>query len=358
METIERYRRYLKRRNFSSHTVKGYMNILARFTAWLTVPLQDTTRQEVDGYVDHLMGRRLSPKTITCHLQTLRLFYDYLIDDEGMKMANPVTKISIRLPKPLPRHLKDDQVDTFLAVIKGVRDRAMFMVMLRCGLRVEEVSRLTVDAVEFARNRLFVANGKGGKDRVVYLSKDARSSLEAYLKVRSSKAKRIFLGQKGPLTGAPLSVRGIQKRIEYYARKSGVDVSCHSLRHTMATQLLNADADLSSIQDLLGHTHITTTQRYCRVSNLKVQRDYYNAIELVMQRTQRGEHREPVEDHEPSYEGRIRGLVRTRKKGEDEALTLEERRGLLETAGASPHDEAHPIPPDGVPVGEVHPPHV
>jgi site-specific recombinase XerD len=88
------------------------------------------------------------------------------------------------------------------------------------------------------------------------------------------------------MTGKPISVRGIQKRIEYYARKSRLKVSCHQLRHTMATQLLNADADLVTIQDLLGHSQITTTQRYCRVSNLKVQRDYYKAIEVVMQRTQ------------------------------------------------------------------------
>ncbi len=80
----------------------------------------------------------------------------------------------------------------------------------------------------------------------------------------------------------PLSVRGIQKRIEYYARESGLNVSCHRLRHTMATQLLNADADLATIQDLLGHSQITTTQRYCRVANLKVQRDYYKAMEVVL----------------------------------------------------------------------------
>ena len=88
------------------------------------------------------------------------------------------------------------------------------------------------------------------------------------------------------MRGRPLSVRGIQKRIEYYARKSGLNVSCHQLRHTMATQLLNADADLATIQDLLGHGQITTTQRYCRVANLKVQRDYYKAMELVLQRMQ------------------------------------------------------------------------
>jgi len=286
METIDRYRRFLKRRNFSPHTVKAYMNILSQFITWLAIPLNEVTRKEIGSYVDRLMGKGLSPKTITCHLQTIRLFFDYLIDDDGMKLTNPVNKISIRLPKPLPRHLKDDQVGKFLAVITDLRDRAMFILMLRCGLRVEEVSRLTVDAMELPRNRLFVANGKGRKDRVVYLSKDAGFALETYLKVRSSKARRMFLVQKGPLTGTPISVRGIQKRIEYYARQSKIKVSCHSLRHTMATQLLNADADLATIQDLLGHNHITTTQRYCRVSNLKVQRDYYNAIEVVMQRSQ------------------------------------------------------------------------
>lgn len=290
METTEiaRYRRSLKRKNYSAHTVKSYMNILENFSRWLRVPLIEAGRKELGSYVDYLLRKRRSPKTITCHLQTIRLFFDYLINDEGMTIINPVTKVSIRLPKPLPRHLKDDQVEKFLAVVRDPRDRAMFILMLRCGLRVEEVAHLAVDALELSRRRLFVARGKGGKDRVVYLSDDGRSALEAYLATRVSKAKRLFLVQKGPLKGTPLSVRGIQKRIEYYAKKSKVKVSCHQLRHTMATQLLNADADLTTIQDLLGHGQITTTQRYCWVSNLKVQRDYYKAIEVVLQRTQGG----------------------------------------------------------------------
>jgi site-specific recombinase XerD len=89
---------------------------------------------------------------------------------------------------------------------------------------------------------------------------------------------------KGRCKGNPISVRGIQKRMEHYARQAGLKVCCHQLRHTMATQLLNADADLVTIQDLLGHSRIKTTQRYCQVSNLKVQRDYQNAIGKVMQR--------------------------------------------------------------------------
>ena len=286
METIERYRRSLKRKNFSAHTIKNYMHRMHLFTLWLHVPLDRVTRQEIGNYVDHLLTKKLSPKTITCHLQTIRLFFDYLIDEEGMACENPVRRISIRLAKPLPRHLKDGEVEKFLSVIRDARDRAMFLLMLRSGLRVEEVARLTVGAIDYRKRQVFVACGKGAKDRVVYLSDDARAALEAYMQRRSSKARKLFLVQKGPLTGTPISVRGIQKRIEHYARKSGLPVSCHRLRHTFATQLLNADADLSSIQDLLGHEHITTTQRYCHVANLKVQRDYYKAMEKVLQRTQ------------------------------------------------------------------------
>jgi len=283
---LTRYRRTLKRKNYSTHTLKSYMNILDHFLQWMPVPLSEVTSKEIGLYVDHLLQKRHSPKTITCHLQTIRLFFEYLINEEEIAMANPVIRISIRLPKPLPRHLKDDQVARLLAVITDVRDRAMLMLMLRCGLRVQEVADLTADAVDHQMKQIFVSKGKGSKDRVVYVSEDARTALFAYLSQRSVKGKRLFLVQKGPMKGQPLSVRGIQKRMEYYAKKSKLNVSCHRLRHTMATQLLNADADLATIQDLLGHDQITTTQRYCWVANLKVQRDYYKAMEVVMQRTQ------------------------------------------------------------------------
>jgi len=303
METTEliRYRRALKRKNYSIHTVRSYVNILDQFIRWVTVPLPEVTRKEIGAYVDHLLRKRRTPKTITCHLQTIRLFFDYLLNEEGRLMVNPVTQISLRLPKPLPRHLKDDQVRRLFDGITDLRDRAMFMLMLRCGLRVQEVAELTVDAIEYGRRQIFVFHGKGAKDRVVYMSEDARSALSAYLAKRSSKARGLFLVQKGPMRGKPLSVRGIQKRIEYYARKSSLNVSCHRLRHTMATQLLNADADLATIQDLLGHGQITTTQRYCRVANLKVQRDYYKAMEVVLQRTQAQEKDDEDEESMESH---------------------------------------------------------
>ena len=156
----------------------------------------------------------------------------------------------------------------------------------RLRARMEEVANLSLTAIDWRRSKLYVFNGKGQKDRVVYISHDTYEALVDYVKQRLSlRVKKVFLVQKGTHKGKPLSVRGIQKRMEYYAKKTGLPVSCHQLRHTMATQLLNADADLVSIQDLLGHSRIKTTQRYCRVSNLKVQRDYFKAIEEVIKRT-------------------------------------------------------------------------
>jgi site-specific recombinase XerD len=284
---IINYRRYLKRRNYSQHTLKTYLNKLRQFVLWVDVPIEHVNYDKIIAYIDYLLDRRLRPETINCHLKSIRRFYSYLRDEKQIKISNPVrTGCKLRTSQPLPKHLKDQEVIRLFNVIKSNRDRAMFMLMLRCGLRVEEVANLSLAAIDWRRNRLYVFNGKGQKDRVVYISHDTYKALADYVKQRLSlRVKKVFLVQKGTHKGKPLSVRGIQKRMEYYAKKTGLPVSCHQLRHTMATQLLNADADLVSIQDLLGHSRIKTTQRYCRVSNLKVQRDYFKAIEEVIKRT-------------------------------------------------------------------------
>jgi len=286
-DAISRYRRHLKRRTCSAHTVKNYMNTLRHFVLWVDAPIEQVTHKNVLGYIEFLLDKGLAPKTINCHLDSIRGFYEYLISEEALRIANPVKRgYALRLGRPLPRYLKDEEVSLLFKTITKLRDRLLFMLMLRCGLRVEEVANLTLDALDQKRKKILVRNGKGRKDRVVYISNDSLETLMQYLAVRpSSKAKRIFLVEKGSFKGRPLSVRGIQKRMEYYGHKIGSKVSCHQLRHTMATQLLNADADLVTIQELLGHAVLKTTERYCRVSNLKVQRDYFKAVEVVMKRT-------------------------------------------------------------------------
>ena len=193
INVIVNFRRYLKRRNYSPHTLKYYLNVIKQFVLWLNVPLEQVSVDKIEDYIDYLHQKRMQPASI----------------------------------------------NLYLAII-----------------------------------------------RVVCISDDAADGLLAYLKLRSHRrVKKVFLVEKGDYKGQPISVRGIQKRMEYYAKKTGLKISCHHLRHTMATQLLNADAQVESIQELLGHNWITTTERYCKVSNMKVKRDYFNAMGKILKRS-------------------------------------------------------------------------
>ena len=285
-DSILNYRRFLKRRNYSKYTLRNYMNTLKHFVIWIDVPIEEVDNKKILGFIDHLLDKRLKPKTINCYLDSIRGFYDYLIHEEEVAMTHPVKKgYTLRLSRPLPRYLRDEQVSRLFDCIDNPRDFAMFKLMLRCGLRVEEVSNITLDALDLPRGQLLVREGKGAKDRMVYLSHDAYRAVVEYMKLRpQSRTNHLFLVEKGRFKGKPIMVRGIQHRMQHYAKKAGLKISSHQLRHTMATQMLNADAKVESLQDLLGHTHVKTTQRYAKVSNQKVRRDYYKAMEKVLQR--------------------------------------------------------------------------
>jgi site-specific recombinase XerD len=284
---IINFRRYLKRRNYSRHTVKYYLNILKDFVIWVDVPLEQVTAGKIEEYMDYLHQKRMQPASINCYVAIIRVFYAYLRYEEKVPLKNPIKPgCRLRVPRPLPRSLREEEIVRLFDAIHSTRDWALFKLMLRCGLRVEEMANLTLEAIDLTRRRIMVLHGKGGKDRVVYLSDDAAHALGAYLTQRAHcRVKRVFLVEKGACKGKPISVRGIQKRMEYYARKAGLQVCCHQLRHTMATQLLNAEAEIETIQDLLGHNWITTTQRYCKVSNVKVQRDYFKAMQVILERS-------------------------------------------------------------------------
>jgi len=281
----------IEMRHLIVFSVKNIINRLKHFVVWLPVPLEQTGYNHIKQYIEMLMNKRRAPVTINCQLASIRGFFDYLYDEGQLCMSNPVKKgCGVRVSHPLPRLLKDEQLDKLFAVVKRLRDRAMFMLMLRCGLRVEEVAKLSMEALDLSSRRIRVESGKGQKDRIVYISHDAQECLHRYLRIRCAvRCRSVFVVEKGSFRGKPLSVRGIQKRMEYYARKAKLRASCHQLRHTMATQMLNADAPLVSIQDLLGHNWIMTTQRYCKVSNLKVQRDYHQAMERIVSHYQEQE---------------------------------------------------------------------
>ena len=286
MHSIIDYRRHLKRRNYSSHTIMNYMSSIKLFILWLDVPVEDVIYDKISGYIDYLLDKRMHPQSINSNLYRIRGFYDFLHYEKRMPIKNPVReRCGLRLPKPLPKCLRDTDEKKLFSVINKPRDLAMFKIMLRCGLRLEETANLTKDAVDLELQQLIVYNGKGKKDRVGFISDDAKTALTNYLKQRSSsRVKKIFLVEKGTYKGKPISVHGIKKRMEYYAKKSGVKASCHHLRHTMATQMLNADASLVTIQTLLGHSRITTTERYGKVHNAKARRDYFKAMRFITEK--------------------------------------------------------------------------
>ncbi len=275
----------MKRRNYTSHTRRNYLNRLQHFLIWLPVEVESATSDHIKEFIDLQLDRRLNPQTINGHLIAIRSFYRYLQDEEQLQIDNPVIPgLSLRLPQPLPRFLQDSEVRAFFSVISKHRDLAIFMLMLRAGLRVEEVANLSLGAVDHRRSQLMVRSGKGAKDRLVYLYEDVADALAAYLELRpDTDEPRIFLVEKGIYKGKPLSVRGIQKRAEYYSEKCGVHVSCHQLRHTMATDLLNAGADVVTIQYLLGHSRIKTTLRYARLSNQRARKDFYQSMDRVVE---------------------------------------------------------------------------
>jgi site-specific recombinase XerD len=195
--SIVNYRRFLKRRNFSSHTVVNYLNRLKQFILWIEIPIELVTDEEIGEYIDALLDRRLTPVTINCHLRSIRVFYHYLRLDEGIRVTQPVKRgVCLRVPRPLPRFLNDDEVKQLFSVIKNIRDLAIFKIMLRCGLRVEEVANLICGAVDLKRRRIMV-HGKGSKDRMVYISDDAKEALDRYLKLRTfPRVKKVFLVEK------------------------------------------------------------------------------------------------------------------------------------------------------------------
>jgi len=280
----ERFVAYLARRNRSPHTVDSYRRDLVTFFAQVGKAPAAVRPQDVAGYIEGQQAAGHKPTTINRRLSAVRQLYFYLRDEEGLALEPPVRDTHyLKLPRPLPRFLTDEEVNRLFAVIQDARDRALFTLVLRCGLRVAEVVQLQLQDVDLTGQRIMVRQGKGRKDRLVYLSLDALLALRGYLVRRADEpCSRLFLVQKGPAAGHGLSVRGVQKRMEHYARQAGLEVSSHCLRHTFATQMLEAGADLPTIQALLGHAQMATTQRYAQISDQRVRGDYFAAMSQVV----------------------------------------------------------------------------
>jgi site-specific recombinase XerD len=234
------------------------------------------TFHDLDRFVSQQAARGFKPATINRRLAAITALYTFL-SDEDPALVCPVLprRHGLRQPQRLPRPVQKEELRRFFAVIQDARDRAMFTLMLRCGLRISEVAglRLADLYLDEAQPRL-VVRGKGSRERSAYLSPQAERTLRAYLAQRPLAAcDFVFLSYLGD----GMSTTAIHKRLMRYRAGAGVDITAHRLRHTFADDLLSADAPVTSIQKLLGHAWLETTQTYVAANDRQVQADYYAA---------------------------------------------------------------------------------
>ena len=265
----------------SENTLNAYRTDLAAFEGWLgkkKLALDAVTRAELLGYLAANVRQGLSPRSSARRLSTLRRFYRYLLR-EALIGEDPTADVrSPSLGRPLPKSITEASVEKLLTAppetTLGVRDRAMLETMYASGLRVSELVALALNELDLTTGLVRVT-GKGGKERIVPLGDEATSRLGDYLKgarpslLGEQKSGAVFLTRRGQ----PMTRQAFWQLIKRYSAAAGIDssLSPHSLRHAFATHLLNHGADLRSVQMLLGHADLSTTQIYPHVAKARLQ---------------------------------------------------------------------------------------
>jgi len=283
---IRQFMGHLKRRSYSPHTIKNYEVDLKLFFEVIKKGQKDPFRKEqIERFIEYQHKKGLSPNTINRRLYALKFFIDFVIEQGEIRFENPIRKSTFcRYKRPLPRACRDQDIERLFEVISDPYDKGIFTLMLRCGLRVSEVANLKVSDIDFTNQTLFIREGKGGKDRSVYMSDDSVFILKRCLwerKGRDIKTEYFFFNKKNKARG--ITPNAIQKKIERYSKKASINkISCHQLRHTFAKNLLEEGTGIVTIKKLLGHESLITSEKYTKLSDEKVKKDYFKAMEKIL----------------------------------------------------------------------------
>jgi integrase/recombinase XerC len=288
-DLIDQFIEYLKsQKRYSEHTLRNYKIDLRQFSEFVVlregrpggenfnVGIERIDSQVIRAYLGSLYGR-FRRSTIARKLSAVRSFFLFL-ERKGLTRWNPAADIATpKLEKNMPTYLLVDEVfRLFERPDKekplALRDLAILEVLYSCGFRVSELEALTLSSIDFDE-RLVRVIGKGDKERIVPIGRQALTAVKKYLKATQYlRRKKGDISQSDPLfinfRGKGLSGRSIGRIIKKYAIESGLtaDISPHSMRHTFATHLLDGGADLRAVQELLGHESLSTTQKYTHVS--------------------------------------------------------------------------------------------
>jgi site-specific recombinase XerD len=283
---IDRFQAYLARRQFSAHTVASYTSDLRLFFTEVAVPLGQVSFHEVDQFVESQQQYSRSWATINRRLNALKHFFDFCLDQQ-LVAGNPVKPSHfVRRGRPLPKALSLEQVQRLFGQINHPMDRALFLVILRCGLRVSEVAQLKLEQIDWEQQALHIVQGKGRKDRRVYMSPDAVASVQQCLAQHPGAQAQGYVFWNRKRAQQPLSVKAIQKKMERYAKAAGITASCHSLRHTFASNLLEHGAEVVAIRDFLGHSQIASSERYAKISSQKIKQEYMKTMQKILKHGQ------------------------------------------------------------------------
>jgi site-specific recombinase XerD len=281
------YLTYMMNRRYSPATVTRTVYLLKDFCQNLPdnsrKDLCQVSSDDIRALIGCLHERKLSPSSINGYLSALRGLFKYLIDEDYVGKNPVLRRYFLHQPMRLPRPMDEADLKLFVFHLKKPRDRAMFLLMLRCGLRVAEVCRLKVSDIDWEHKTVIIHNGKGQVDRVVYMSKDAEAALRVWLMKRGYMNELCFLSPYRKLE-QPLSTRMVQFRMQTILHECGLQgkgYGPHTLRHTFATLLLNGGMDLYVLKNLMGHKHVDQTLMYARLSNRRIHESYYQAMHCI-----------------------------------------------------------------------------
>jgi site-specific recombinase XerD len=273
------------RRNFRPKT---YASNLGAIYIFLTVVrdsgktrLEEITKHDLEAFIEHEQDRGMMLSTVRTKLHCVNAFLGYAMDAGVVSADVLARRIRLRKPETLPRAMDPDDVKQLLSVIDNPKDRAMIMVLLRTGMRIGELLNTKIQDLHLRDRKIDIYEGEKNRlGRVVYLSDDAMSALKAWLKMRDHQKVFLFYAQ-GRKSMSYSTAYLIFERCLTKAGLTHKGYSLHALRHTFASELLNAGMRIECLQPLMGHSSLDVTRRYARLTDKTREEEYFRAMTII-----------------------------------------------------------------------------
>jgi site-specific recombinase XerD len=284
-EHFECYMRHKWRLNHKPKTLSSSFTSVMLFLGFYGKSgkreLGQMERVDLEAFIEHEQDRGLRISTVRTRLACIIAFLHFLMEQEVIPGSLLKRSIKLKLPDVLPRAMNPADVRKLLSVIEDIRDRALILLLLRTGMRIGEALGLRLNDLDIRDKKVHLFEGeKNSMGRVVYLSDDALFAVKLWLRRRDKNKEFVFYGQGNK----PLCYSAGRSRFMKYLKKAGLEqkgYTVHCLRHTFASELLNAGMRLECLQQLLGHQDIEVTRRYARLTDRTREEEYFRAMALI-----------------------------------------------------------------------------